>query len=97
MLILVLILALLLVGILLAILSWIHTIKNIVTFNNRHIIEDAINRYNVYANGAYKNPSLISLDNMEPHAKTLWRWNDWGFYNIVPKEIFLKINNFIKE
>lgn len=66
-------------------------IKNNNTSNKRELIIDAIYLYN---SEHYDN--RISYDYMEDYETTLYRLWDWGYTNIVPKHIYVKIEPYIK-
>ncbi len=45
-----------------------------------------------------RNDKIISLlSHMEGYDKTLWRWWDWGYKNILPKEDYELIKPYIQE
>lgn len=70
--------------------------KNSNTYKKRVNIRNAISEYN----RAHLDDNLFSykyFDMLEPYDKTLWRLYDWGYTRILPKEIFDKIKEFIKE
>lgn len=73
--------------------------KNINAFDNHNVIIDAIFNHNKqhlrdYDEDGYL--AVISYDCMEPYWKTLIRFWDWGYKNIVDKKTFEKIQPYIK-
>lgn len=64
--------------------------------NNRTIIIDAIHRYNrdMIVRGKFNN--AIHYHDMESFDDTLFRLNDFGYTNILPKEKYELIKPYIK-
>ena len=71
-------------------------IKNENVFKNRSIILDAIHTYNSKCLDDQRYDDMVDY-NMESYDSTLYRIFDWGYENILPKEVMEKIRPFIKE
>lgn len=82
------------VGFVVCCFTWL---KNEITFKNHMKLLCAIERFGqtVDIEECDKVSSLI--DHMEAYDKTLWRWWDWGYKNILPKEDFELIKPYIKK
>lgn len=79
---------------LIAIVYWFK-IKN--AYNNQIKIAEAIYLYNVDArkNGV-RVFSNVSFDDMESYNSTLYRFWDWGYTRILPKDKFELIKSYIQ-
>lgn len=70
-------------------------VKSFNTLNNHSKILSAIDAYTTeikdYENG------LLLIDNMESFNQTLFRFWDWGYTRILPKEDYEWIKPYIKE
>lgn len=66
--------------------------KNYITLKNRIIIYKAIRNY--YRNCAYSDLHNIEKT-MEPYEKTLLRFWDWGYENILPEHEFEFIKPYL--
>lgn len=85
----------------LLVIAWI---KNDNTYKNRIIIFKAIESYNLKIDYLIKIGDLedsyqnyISFNCAEPYIKTLFRWYDWGYENIVPPDVLAVIKSHIKK
>ena len=67
------------------IISWIIMIKNIITRRNFDIISCAIHTYNTDIIWKKIDGEQVSYDDMAGYCKTLFRFWDWGYKNILPK------------
>ena len=72
-------------------------IKNIFTLRNSNIIIEAIRKYQIdmIMLGEY-NVYAVDYDDMEPYIKTLLRYYDFGYTNILPVEKYEIIKPYIK-
>lgn len=74
-------------------------IKNAVTYRCRIKIMNAIHRYNMACLDRWygSNERLITINysDMEPYDKTLYRFFDWGYEHILPKEKYEIIRPYI--
>lgn len=68
-------------------------IKNENTSIQQDKIIGAIHNYNLDHTGV----DFISYWCMEPYSKTLFRWHDWSYKNIVPPDVLTKITPYIKK
>ena len=78
------------------IVAWLIMIKNIITNRNMHAVLHAIHAYNtdiIYGRIAGEK---ISYDDMAGYCKTLFRFWDWGCKNILPKNEYELIKDYIK-
>lgn len=73
-------------------------IKNLVTLRNHNIIDEAIFNYRVNSirKGEFVNYSVDYIDS-EDYEKTFFRFWDWGYTRILPKEKYEIIKPFIKK
>lgn len=74
-------------------------VKNNNAYDNQYIIMDAIFNYNINHLRDYDKDGYlmtISYDRIEPYWKTLIRFWDWGYKNIVDNGTFEKIEPYIK-
>lgn len=78
------------------ILLWILGLKNENTCKNCMIILHAIHEYNLdcIERGC---DELMDYDVAKDYDTIMWRLFDWGYENILPKDVFEKIRPFIKE
>lgn len=86
------ILALLLSGLIYYVLMYIK-IDN--AFKNQEKILNAIWKYVSESNDAIT--GIILLDSMEDYSDTIFRFTDWGYKKILPKECFEVIEPYIGE
>ena len=72
--------------------------KNIVAYNCRGKIIDAIYRYRIdcIRNHRYSDLHSIEYINMESYEKTFLRLWDWGYTRILPRDKFEIIKPYIK-
>ena len=68
-------------------------IKNNNTYNNRHIIIEAIYRYCGEKNIDCK----LFFMSMEDYDDTVYRFWDWGYTRILPPEKFELVKPYIKD
>lgn len=71
-------------------------IKNENAFKNRSIILNAIHDYNSKCLDDSRYDDMVDY-NMESYDSTVYRIFDWGYENIVSKEVMKKIRPFVKE
>lgn len=74
-------------------------LKNDNTYKNHGVIMEAIFRHNLdhlHDYDEYGYLAVLSYDSMESYWKTLFRFWDWGYKNIVDKGTFEKIEPYIK-
>ena len=77
--------------------------KNTNVYRNQVLIIHAIAEYNNHLILNAKtleeltSISLIPYSCMKSYSKTMWNFADWGYKNIVPSDIFEKIEPFIKK
>lgn len=90
--------------IILLILNVIGFIKNEVTYTNRRIIRDAILSYNEHITLLMLTDCLekdcrnfLPFSCMESYFRTLFRWYDWSYKNIVPPDVLIKLDSYIKK
>lgn len=69
-------------------------VKNIRTYFVRSKVAMAICQYRI--DNAVSVSYWINTDRMEDYNKTLFRFWDWGYKRIVPKEIYNRIKDYIK-
>jgi hypothetical protein len=88
----------------LLILNVIGFIKNEVTYENRKIIREAIASYNErvaflmsieYLEKDCRN--YLPYSCMESYWRTLFRWYDWSYKNIVPPDVLIKLDSYIEK
>ena len=72
--------------------------KNENTYKNHIIITKAIYNYKIalIENGILEE-GLVDYDDMRGYEATLFRFWDWGYKNILPKDKFEIIKPYIKE
>jgi len=72
--------------------------KNNVTGKNYNKILNAIYKYSLdqLNNGNLEDLTYL-YDKIEPYQKTLYRLWDYGYKNIVPKDVFDKIEPYITQ
>ena len=85
-----------LISSILLILFMVFILKNNATLDAHHKIIDAITEYNLACIDAGNLGDMIDFNEMESYDKTLWRLNDWGHTNILPKEKFELVAPYIK-
>ena len=69
-------------------------VKNEVTFYNRQKVLKAIY---LYQNNNFKKHIDVDYDDMEDYDKTLYRWYDWSYKNILPKDKLEIIKPFMND
>ena len=71
-------------------------IKNDRTYTIRERVRKAISEYNIYQiyRGDYAS-NKISYDCMENYFKTVFRLYDFSNKNIVPRDVYEKIKNYL--
>lgn len=69
-------------------------VKNIRTYFVRSKVAMAICQYRI--DNVVSVSYWINTDRMEDYNKTLFRFWDWGYKRIVPKEIYNRIKDYIK-
>lgn len=69
--------------------------KNRITYENVVKINEAIYVYQIdcIKNGV---PSIVDYGDKEDYDKTFWRFWDWGYTRILPKDKFEIIKPYIK-
>ena len=80
----------------LLVLFMLFVLKNNATLDAHYKIIDAIRDYNIVCIDSGNLNDMIDFSEMESYDKTLWRLNDWGYTNILPKERFELIESYIK-
>lgn len=70
-------------------------IKNEITYRNRMIIANAIFSYSMAMINAENFAYCVDFSDMEEYETTLWRLWDWGYKNILPKEKYEIIKDYI--
>lgn len=70
-------------------------IKNEITYRNRMIISNAIFSYSMAMINAENFVLCVDFSDMEEYETTLWRLWDWGYKNILPKEKYEIIKDYI--
>lgn len=80
----------------LLILFMLFITKNNTTLNNHYKIIDAITEYNIACINSGNIGDMVDFREMESYDKTLWRLNDWGYTNILPKDKLELIESYIK-
>ena len=75
--------------------------KNNNTYRNQGIIINAIHRYKQHelesATNILNLHYSVNYYDMEPYEKTLFRFWDWGYENILPKDKFEIIKSYISK
>lgn len=71
-------------------------VKNDITFKNHRIIDNAILKYQLHCI-AKKIPFEVDYGDVEDYDTTLYRFWDWGYTRLLPKEKFELIKPFIKK
>lgn len=76
----------------------IATVKNINTFNCHDAISEAIYKYKTACieECDWDALHLVEYGDMEDYNKTFWRFWDWGYTRILPKDKFEIIEPYIK-
>lgn len=69
------------------------TIKSYNTVRQHRIIRSAICAY-ITVHLADRDVRAL-LDEMEPFKSTLYRWWDWGYKRIVPRDVYNQIEPYI--
>lgn len=80
----------------LLVLFMLFVLKNNATLDAHYKIIDAIRDYNIACIDSGNLGDMVDFYEMESYDKTLWRLNDWGYTNILPKEKFELIESYIK-
>lgn len=70
--------------------------RNYVTFKNRNIISAAIHDYHLYELH-HDREWLVDYEDKEPYDQTLWRFWDFGYTRILPKEKYEIVKEYIKQ
>ena len=73
-------------------------VKNINAFNCHDAISEAIYKYKTACieEGDWDALHLVEYRDMEDYNKTFWRFWDWGYTRILPKDKFEIIEPYIK-
>lgn len=77
------------------VIAWLLMIKNIITNTNLNIISNAIHAYNRDIIWGKIDGDLVGYDDMAGYCKTLFRFWDWGYKNILPKDKYELIKAYI--
>ena len=72
-------------------------IKNEVTYKNNIIISRAIYFYNIDRISKGDLDGILSYDVIKSYNKALINMFDWGYNNLVPKDIYALIEPFIEK
>ena len=72
-------------------------IKNEVTYKNCVIILNAIHKYNINMMETYDLDKLIPFSEMKSYNRVFYNLFDWGYKNIVPKDVYPLIEPFIEK
>lgn len=72
-------------------------IKNEVTYKNNLIISRAIYFYNIDRISKGDLDSILSYDVIKSYDKAFINMFDWGYKNLVPKDVFALIEPFIEK
>ena len=72
-------------------------IKNEVTYKNNIIISRAIYFYNIDRISKGDLDGMLSYDVIKSYNKSLINMFDWGYKNLVPKDIYALIEPFIEK
>ena len=80
------------------ILCGIPIAKNINTYNNHDKIDKAIYKYKLICIRNHDWDALhhVEYRDVEDYMKTFWRFWDWGYTRIIPKDKFEIIKPYIK-
>lgn len=80
------------------ILCEIAIVKNINTYNNHDKIGEAIYKYKLICiqNHDWDALHRVEYKDVEDYMKTFWRFWDWGYTRILPKDKFEIIKLYIK-
>lgn len=84
------------INIITIIVAWFIVIKNIITRRNFDIISNAIHTYNTDVIWKKIDGERMSYDDMAGYCKTLFRFWDFGYKNILPKDKYELIKKYIK-
>lgn len=76
------------------ILFFVFFYKNIITYNNRDIIINAIYEYKIDMKLQGKEDE-VGYDDMKSYDRTLWNLFDWGYENILPPDKYEIIKKYI--
>ena len=88
---------LLLTIIVVSLFSCVMHIKNEVTYKNNLIISRAIYFYNIDRISKGDLDGMLSYDVIKSYNKSLINMFDWGYKNLVPKDIYALIEPFIEK
>ena len=77
-------------------ISWFVMIKNVITNRNLHIILYAIHEYNCDVICGRVDGEKVDSNHMAGYCRVLFRFWDWSYKNILPKEEYELIKNYIK-
>ncbi len=80
--------------IIMLILFFVFFYKNIITYNNRDIIIDAIYEYKIDMKSQGKE-NEVDYDDMKSYDRTLWNLFNWGYKNILPPNKYEIIKKYI--
>lgn len=72
-------------------------LKNLITYKNLTIILDAIHCYNINMIDLGNLDRIISYDVIKSYIEVLLNPFDWGYKNLVPKDVFALIEPFIEK
>lgn len=93
------IMAIVLVALVIAVIFvFIIGVKNDNAYKNHKIILDAIYDYRIdmIVSGNYEKRNLVDYRDMETYNSTLFRFWDWGYTRILPKDKFELIKPYIE-
>ena len=72
-------------------------LKNNNTYKNRIILLNAIAKHNCAAMREDQCDKLIDYGCIESYYTTLFNLFDWGYKNLVPRDVYKRIEPFIDE
>lgn len=77
--------------------AWLMIIKNEITYRNHRIISNAILNYQMAMIKARIYDYYVDYSDMEEYETTWRRLWDWGYKNILPKEKYEIIKDYIEK
>lgn len=80
-----------------SLLLLVYSIKNNVTYKNTCIIADAIYNYNLDRIAKGDLDGILSYGVIKSYDKAFYNIFDWGYKNLVSKDIYELIEPFIEE
>ena len=82
------------------VMAIIFLIKNFITYHWHTLIVDAIFWYHMSAESILEREQrekLVCYNDLESYDATLFRFWDWGYKHILPKEKFVLLEPYIKK